>query len=210
MQAHVRHKTLDAMYGYGKLTPSAFADNMAIVTRMDPNMANLEDLPDHEPKETLAAVERVVDALGPQPSPKPQAPPDKVTPSKNKSSKRGSTATPTPSPQLPPQTVRIAGAKEPVAILAPDSWNIVGTTLDLPNEVWGESEGNSRCTVTHFIGRHEFPNGGSYTAYTVQIKGDDSHYAVRSSTIASHVSPELRKALRKKSQPTVLRQSSKR
>ena len=102
--------------------------------------------------------------------------------------------------------VTVVGCPEPVRDLGTDSWHLVGCPIELPNDLWGEGGGTTMCTITHFIGKHEFPGPPAkvQVAYTVAIDGDDDHYAVRASTVARHIEPIKRKALRKKALPKPL------
>ena len=206
MQAHVRHKTLDAMYGYGKMTPSNFADNIAKLTTMDPSLAKREDLPEHEPAATLQAVEAILEDMGGSSS--SGAAPATAAPSAARGARAAAAAAggAVPAAPLANAFVTVVGCPEPVRDLGTDSWHLVGCPIELPNDLWGEGGGTTMCTITHFIGKHEFPGPPAkvQVAYTVAIDGDDDHYAVRASTVARHIEPIKRKALRKKALPKPL------
>ena len=134
MQAHVRHKTLDAMYGYGKLLPTDYADNVAIITRVDPALARRDKLPEHEPTAMIASVEAIIDELGGD-----SAHQANQTPPATRSTKAPSADTLTRAHA--PETIMVVGCERPVAVHHPDPWEIVGSKVDLPNELWGEGEG---------------------------------------------------------------------
>jgi hypothetical protein len=202
MQAHVRHKTLDAMYGYGKMMPGAFADNVAVITRTDASKARRDRLPEYGPAGAVASVEAIIDELETEAG----------------SSRTRHTAPAAPSAARPGTTahaedhttgrqlIDVVGQDEPTTAHTHDSWGIVGSAVDLPNALWEEEEkGHSSCRVTHFLHRHAFPDGNTYTAYAVTVDGYEGVYAVRSSTIARHVNHATRARLRKLPPPRPVR-----
>ena len=196
MQAHVRHKTLDAMYGYNKMMPSTFADNVAIITRTDPSTAKRDDLPEYEPLGAVEAVEAAIDELdGLGNNAKPAAAPTA------RAAPTAAAAAPPPKPAKP-RTVTIIGDATPVATREPETWHVVGSRISLPNELWGEDDGgSSACTIAHFLNVYRFPNGGSHVAYAVTIDGYDGLYAVRATAISRYADADTKKRLRKKGMP---------
>ena len=201
MQAHVRHKTLDAMYGYNKLMPNAFADNVAIITRTDPSKAKAkhDDLPEYEPLHAVAAVEAAIEEIdGVDGKAKPVS-----TSKTHAANATATTAAPPPKPTPSPaaQTVTIVGDETPVAAREPETWQVIGDHINLPNELWGEGSGNSACTIAHFLHMYRFPNGGTHIAYAVSIDGYDGLYAVRATTISRYADAGTKKRLRKKGTP---------
>ena len=214
MQAHVRHKTLEAMYGYGKLQPRDYADNIAIITTTDPSGARRDPNIEFDPSSTLESIEATIQGLdgldsapstsaaaAPPPSPTrgalskaPATPPRARNPTKAR--------TPTTVPQTTGRLmVDVVGGAAPVAAMGADSWHLLGTMVDLPNALWDEGSGQTRCTIAHFLHHYPFPNGKTHIAYAVSIAGDCGLYAVRADTIARHADHATRHRLRKQPLP---------
>ena len=83
-----------------------------------------------------------------------------------------------------------------------DPWGLVGTTVNIPNSLWAETDGGrTTCVISFFLNRFTFGSGGAHVAYAVSLEDDDDpfHYcAVRADYIARCLSPEERAKLRKK------------
>ena len=47
--------------------------------------------------------------------------------------------------------VDVVGGAAPVAAMGADSWHLLGTMVDLPNALWDEGSGQTRCTIAHFL-----------------------------------------------------------
>ena len=96
-----------------------------------------------------------------------------------------------------PDAIDVVGCATPVKNLGRDSWGLIGTTVTLPNRVWGDDlVGDTLCTIDYFIGKHKFSDSTA-TAYTVSYEGDPSNYAMRADFIMRHLEPAKRKLLRK-------------
>ena len=211
MQAHVRHKTLDAMYGYGKLLPSAYADNLAIISTTDASGARRDMSIEFDPTNALASVEASIDAIGepkavtaePSPRHRPLSPTAPPTPPRATRPQRVRPPPPTPATMVGP-VIEIVGNQRPIATYGTDSWRLLGSTVNLPNALWNEGSGTTACTITHFLHKHLFPDGTTHIGYAVSIANYEGLYAVQAETIARHVDKATRHRLRKQPPPKPL------
>ena len=189
IQAHLRWKTLASLMSYSKMTPKTFARNVQIAIDADAGFKIHDDMPTVEPREALEEMQASLAAMSPTHAPiaKPAG-------------KAAEARTSVPDSK----DVLVVGFEAPFATLAPESWNVLGSTIELPNAIWGEEDGNSTmCTIDHYIGKIRFGNQRTTKhAYTVSMDGDPGNYAVAAETITKY---HIRKnALRKMPPPRVL------
>ena len=99
-------------------------------------------------------------------------------------------------------TVTIVGCDSPVNAHIHETWNVIGNKINFPNYIWGEDDGkSSRCTITHFLHKHRFPQGKIHFAYAVAIDNYDGLYAVRADIIARYAEASTKKRLSKQGMP---------
>ena len=213
-QMMLRWKTLAALMSYSKTNREQYANNVQLATGTDPGPVRHAEAANIEPASTLDAIthdmhvlskrshdESAAAAEGSNKSKAPTPPRPKAPPRQ-----RPSTGTPTEptGDGARPHTVVVEGSATPAIAHDADSWGIVGTHVDLPNEIWDEGEGKTRCTITHFLHKHAFPDGGTHIAYAVSIDNFEGLYAVRADTIARHLPQSIRRTLSKKPPPRPL------
>lgn len=97
------------------------------------------------------------------------------------------------------------GEEGNVTALGKDSWGLVGTDANIPNELWGVRDGAStRCHIAAFIGKHGYAQGGEASSYVITDSINGHHYAVRASFLARHLDdPADRRRLAKAAPPRV-------
>ena len=209
IQIHLRWRTLTALQSYLKLTPSAFADNTALAARMDAGPHLARGLPEYEPHDTLFDMEQALEVM----SLRGDAPPgdtaravakavESVTQPIVKPKAQRSLSLAAHEPAQACSDVTICGAVAPVRTLGADTWGIVGIDITLPNEAWGETDGEfTECQVEYFLGKYTFPNGSSAVAYAVSIQRGGDLYAMRADFIARHLTRAQKASIRKKGAP---------
>ena len=209
IQIHLRWRTLTALQSYLKLTPSAFADNTALAARMDAGPHLARGLPEYEPHDTLFDMEQALEVM----SLRGDAPPgdtaravakavESVTQPIVKPKAQRSLSLAAHEPAQACSEVTICGAVAPVRTLGADTWGIVGIDITLPNEAWGETDGEfTECQVEYFLGKYTFPNGSSAVAYAVSIQRGGDLYAMRADFIARHLTRAQKASIRKKGAP---------
>ena len=207
MQAHVRHKTLEAMYGYGKLMPGDFADNVAIITRTDASRAKHGNQIEYEPTGAVQAVEAAIEEIEAKEVTPRSTSQTAAASSELAKPTKPATATTKPKQSAAPTpptatTITIVGCDSPVNAHTHETWNVIGSKINLPNSIWGEDDGkSSQCTITHFLHKHRFPHGKIHFAYAVAIDNYDGLYAVRADIIARYAEASTKKRLSKQGMP---------
>jgi hypothetical protein len=195
MQLHVRWKTLEAMLSYAKITPDDFADNVVAAVNTDAGTSMPATAPVIEPHAALEEAEAIVQSI----SRTSAAASTAIRTVKELEAAAASDAPSTP------KLVQVVGSDKRVKDLGADSWELVGTDVELPNSLWDEDDGGTiKCRVTHFIGRHHFARGGTHVAYTVAFDEESGNYAVRAGAILRHLPAALRTKLRKQPNPVPL------
>ena len=192
IQAHLRWKTLASLMSYSKMTPETFARNVQIAIDADAGFTIHDDTPIVEPREALEEMQASMAAMS-------------VThvPVAKPASK--AVDAPQAKPSVPTsKEVMVVGYDEPFTALAPESWNVLGSKINLPNAIWGEEDGGSTmCTIDHYIGKVRFADQRTMKhAYTVSMAGDTGNYAVTAATVTEY--HDRKRALLKMPPPKVL------
>ena len=200
-QALIRWKTLASLMSYNKLTPNSYANLVEKGTAADAGLVNEADVPEHGPEETLNELEQTMSALDQGLKPEPAS--TAVLPGANHPADKRVPPAPTPAnapsaaAALP--AIEVVGYDAPVSTAGKDSWQLLGSNVDLPNSLWGEEDGGTTtCTIAHFLNKHKFPGlAQKRVAYAVSLEGDGGLYAVRADTIRDHLEPSRKRALRR-------------
>ena len=205
IQMCLRWKTIQSLMSYNKTAPTVYADLVDLGTYTDAGPSGRDDTPVSEPDEVLndlAATLRALDV-----SPTKRAAPDGAA--KEAASSAGNKrAAPSPSE---PASIRkpsalqrnndivVVGRRARVVPKGSDTWQLIGTKLDVPNEAWGEDDGESTtCTISHFLGKHTFDEGGQHLAYTVSPDDEpDANYPMRADFLLRQLPADMRAQLRK-------------
>ena len=198
IQVALRWKTIASLLRYVKMTPKAYADMTDVALRTDAGQSVAPDLPEYEPTGTFDAVIASLEAMGVgPPAPSTTSAETAVAPHQRAPSTAPPAATTTFVHTATLDTIDVVGCATPVKDLGRDSWGLIGTTVTLPNQAWGDDlVGDTLCTIDYFIGKHKF-SGSTATAYTVSYEGDSSNYAMRASFILRYLEPAKRRSLRK-------------
>lgn len=197
IQAHLRWKTLASLLSYAKATPNSFADNVALGVATDAGETIREDSPVVNPVEVVNEIIDTISVLsdshkGKRKATEPEEP--AVT------SGRGSDkAAATTSGAGTTTWVKVVDARQPIQAHSRDTWKLVGTYINVPDELWNyEGDTTTRCMVSHFLGKYKFPNGGTHIAYTISpVEEPDANYAVRADYLCNRLSAATRNKLRK-------------
>ena len=194
-QVLCRWKTLESVARYTRLNAAQYANLVRLATDADASK-HKGTVAEVDPRETLDELEQVVAALdnkaeasGSQANQKPS--------SARRAAPGGGEATAAPAPR---EKIEIVGCDEHVEVAGQDSWNLLGTTVSLPNDIWGINDGGSTdCKIEHFLNKHKFAEKGKHVAYAVSYEGGDELYAVRADGILKRLTPSQRKTLGKSS-----------
>ena len=185
-----RWKTVASVRTYDRVQPAFYARLVAVGTNTDGSGALRTPIPTVDPGTCVDDIEAALAELDVRP--------------KKRSATQAACDTPATSAATPAATTTTVdvGSGDITAHLK-ESWGIVGDTVDVPNELWGLTDGDtSTCTVTGFIGTHAFGNTRA-PAYAI-CDPDGNHYPIRASYLATIVTPPARRAaLRKKPAPRV-------
>ena len=103
-----------------------------------------------------------------------------------------------------PTYLDVVGFDVRLESLGKDSWGVVGSTVELPNELWdADEQGTTLCNIAHLLGPIKFPGGKTkHHAFAVSYEGADELYAVRALTVARY--HERRSFLKKQPNPKPL------
>ena len=199
IQMHLRWKTLASLLSYMKATPHSFANNVALGVATDAGEAIREDSPVVEPTEVVNEIIATIGVLSDSASNNKRKQVDaeesthEAPGAANEKGKKSADA----GTEFP--KVAVVGAAHPVQTMGKDSWGLVGSDIDIPDELW-HIEGNTttECTVTYFLGKYKFPLGGSHLAYTITPTCEqNANYAVKAEYLRDRLSATKRKELRK-------------
>ena len=181
---------------YNKMTPQAFASNIQAALDTDAGGTIHEEMPTIEPRDTLMEMEATIAAMAI--TDKVQSSDRTPAPTTSREPATGAADEPTKT------TIPVVGYAQPLVSLAPDSWGIVGTSVTLPNSLWGETDGASTpCVINHYVGKIRFgTQRTAYHAYVVSMEHDQGNYAIRADTIVQY--HKRKRALSKLPQPRVL------
>ena len=182
-----RWKSAASVRTYDHVQPATYANFVRIGTTTDGSGTLRTPLPTTDPSGCIEDVEAALAELDVRTRKRAQP----------ASSGRASTSAATSTP--PTCTVDVGGGD--IEVHTSDTWGLVGTTIDVPNALWGWTDGlTSACEVTGLIGQHSF-SGANAVAYAI-CDDEGNHYPVRASYLATLVTPPAKRAaLRKKPPP---------
>ena len=210
IQALERWRSVEAMRNYEHMAPSTYADYVSIGVSTDAGHAASGQMPQIEPADSLAALDATVQNLTADLN---RAEGGALS---DAAERAGSAAQAQRTRQAPahpppravdavpqPETFDI-GEQRSVVALGPDTWGLVGTTIEVENALWDAgATGTTSCLVAGFIGKRCFSGSTTqHAAYVVTAIDDNHHYALRASYLATRVADAaLRRRLRKAPPP---------
>ena len=207
IQTLVRWKTVEALRIYARMRPSDYADYVDMATQGDANLGDAAEVPEIEPEDVIAEHEATIQALDEieQQDKAAENARSRVSGSSASPSKRRTTAADTSSggASRTPRKVFDLGDGKTAVDLGPDTWNVRGRTILVPNGFWGPEydDGNtSACLVVGFIGGFHFPH--AYSPYTYIIQCEGHEYAIKHSTVLDGIqNSTVKRQLRRQRPP---------
>ena len=180
-QALVRHKSPESIRRYGRWQRGDYADWIAQAMPVDTAQSVSLPLPVlffDEDMQQLTQLANDLDDKNHEPAPKAH--------SKKRPTPDCSSLPPAESP-IPQRTYTLSDGKT-VSALGPDSWDLVGEDLDIPNKLWDNddpSSNSTHCVIVAFIGDHVFKTETA-PAFVIQWTDDKNNNELVYDAVVHH------------------------
>jgi len=182
IQTLARWKTEDAMKRYTHMRPEDYADFVDIASRTDAGVALPVGLPAIDPGNFVAEISGAITEM--------EAPPPRegAAPRRRLATASSSSAADAPASPRRASVSHNLGEGGFALDAGSDSWDLVGTSCSVSNELWGVHIGGfTPCTVVGFLGPFKFADGSKKPAYVVCDDAAGFRYPVSAAYLAKTI-----------------------